>query len=65
MQVLDIPIVNVFAAPWNANEMGLAMSGRLRHSIERFGVVVPLVVRGDCRSCLRDHLRRSAAGRHP
>ena len=45
MNVVDIPIIEVFAALWNANEMDSEMSARLRRSIERFGLVVPLVVR--------------------
>ena len=45
MKVLDVPIRYVAAAPWNANEMDPDMRTRLRRSIERFGLVVPLVVR--------------------
>lgn len=45
MQVLDIPIKHISAAPWNANEMEPEMRTRLRRSVERFGLVVPLVVR--------------------
>ncbi len=45
MHVIDLPINDVIAAPWNANEMDAEMRARLRRSIERFGIVVPLVVR--------------------
>lgn len=45
MKVLDVPIRHVTAAPWNANEIDPEMRSRLRRSIERFGLVVPLVVR--------------------
>ena len=45
MQVLDIAIINVSSAPWNANEMDADMRARLHYSIERFDLVVPLVVR--------------------
>ena len=45
MQVIDLPINDVIAAPWNANEMDAEMQARLCRSIERFGIVVPLVVR--------------------
>ena len=45
MQVIDIPIDHIRAATWNANEMEPEMSARLRRSILRFGLVVPIVVR--------------------
>ena len=45
MQVIDIAITDIFAAEWNANEMDSEMRARLQRSIERFGMLVPLVVR--------------------
>ena len=45
MRVIDLPIANIATAEWNANEMDSEMAARLRRSIERFGLVVPLVVR--------------------
>jgi ParB family chromosome partitioning protein len=51
MKVIDVPIEQIHAAHWNPNQMDEIMRSRLRRSIERFGLVVPLVVRpvaGDC-----------------
>ncbi len=45
MEVIDIPIDHVSAAIWNANEMDPHMGTRLRRSVERFSLLVPLVVR--------------------
>lgn len=45
MKVTELPLDRIKEAPWNANRMDPAMRTRLRHSIERFQVVVPLVVR--------------------
>ena len=45
MQVIDFPITDIVAAEWNANEMDPEMRAHLRRSIERFGLLVPLVVR--------------------
>ena len=45
MQVVDLQIETIAAAEWNANEMDLEMRARLHRSIERFGLVVPLLVR--------------------
>jgi ParB family transcriptional regulator, chromosome partitioning protein len=45
MKVIDVPIEQIHEASWNANQMDEAMHSRLRHSIERFGLVLPLVVR--------------------
>ena len=45
MQVIDLPISDIVPAKWNANETDPEMRARLRRSIERFGLVVPLVVR--------------------
>ena len=45
MQVIDIPIGSITVADWNPNQMGDALAEKLRASIRRFGLVVPLVVR--------------------
>ena len=45
MNVRDIPISDLTAPAWNANEMDASMRAKLRRSIEAFGVIVPLVVR--------------------
>lgn len=45
MEVVDIPIICISAAIWNANEMDPEMEVKLRRSIERFSLLVPLVVR--------------------
>ena len=45
MKVIDIPLVQIGVTDWNPNQMDDAMGARLRRSIERFGLVAPLVVR--------------------
>ena len=45
MEIVDLPLSQLREAPWNANQMNSAMLSRLRQSISRFGLVVPLVVR--------------------
>ena len=45
MNVVELPIESVTAADWNPNEASAEIMKRLRHSIERFGFLVPLVVR--------------------
>ena len=45
MRVIDLPIASIRPADWNPNRMDEGMRGRLRASIERFGIIVPLVVR--------------------
>jgi ParB family chromosome partitioning protein len=45
MQVIDLPLDRIVAAPWNPNRMDPAMVVHLRRSLTRFGFVVPLVVR--------------------
>ena len=40
MKVTELPLDQIKEAPWNANQMDQAMRTRLRHSIERFQVVV-------------------------
>jgi ParB family chromosome partitioning protein len=51
MKVVDVPIDQIYEAAWNPNQMDEVMHSRLRRSIQRFGLVVPLVVRpvaGEC-----------------
>jgi ParB family chromosome partitioning protein len=45
VEVTDLPLDQIQEAPWNANQMDQAMRLRLRLSIQRFQLVVPLVVR--------------------
>jgi ParB family chromosome partitioning protein len=45
MKVVDIPLQQIHEAAWNPNQMDEVIHSRLRHSIERFGLVLPLVVR--------------------
>ena len=45
MEVVDIPIDSISAANWNPNEMDQEMVTKLRRSVERFGMLEPLVVR--------------------
>jgi ParB family transcriptional regulator, chromosome partitioning protein len=45
MKVVDVLVKQIHAAVWNPNQMSEAMHSRLRCSIQRFGLVVPLVVR--------------------
>ena len=45
MQTVDIPIESIHSPAWNPNQMDETMQPRLKASIERFGLVVPLVVR--------------------
>ena len=51
MRVIDLQIENIAAAVWNANEMDPEMRARLRRSIERFGLLVPLLVREVAPGC--------------
>ena len=44
MKVVDISIGSITASEWNPNQMGDAMAEKLRESIRRFGLVLPLVV---------------------
>jgi ParB family chromosome partitioning protein len=46
MQVVDIAIESIQPPVWNPNQMDEVMRPRLKASIQRFGLVVPLVVRG-------------------
>ena len=45
MQTVDLPIDSIIPAQWNPNEMDPDMLIHLRRSIQRFDLVVPLVVR--------------------
>jgi hypothetical protein len=45
MRIIDIPIGSIQSPGWNPNQMDEAMRPRLKASIQRFGLVVPLVVR--------------------
>ena len=45
MKVIDLPLDQLREAPWNPNQMDEATRCRLQRSIDRFGLVVPLVVR--------------------
>ncbi len=45
MNIVEIPLSAIIPPSWNANEMTGEMKNHLRHSIQRFGLVVPLVVR--------------------
>ncbi len=45
MEIFNVPIKAVSPADWNSNEMDESIISRLRRCIERFGLVVPLVVR--------------------
>lgn len=45
MELIDLPIERVHAPDWNPNQMAPDMRARLAASIQRFGLVVPLVVR--------------------
>ena len=45
MKIIDVPIEQIHEAVWNPNQMDEVMHSRLRCSIQRFGLVVPLVVR--------------------
>ena len=45
MEIIDLPMDRIHAADWNPNVMDATMRSHLRRSIERFGLVLPLVVR--------------------
>ncbi len=64
MQLVELPLDQLAAASWNANEQDTAMRARLRRSIERFGLVVPLVVRrfGDSYETIGGNQRLAALG---
>jgi ParB family transcriptional regulator, chromosome partitioning protein len=45
LQVIDLSSHQIHSAAWNPNVMDALMHSRLLRSVERFGLVVPLVVR--------------------
>jgi DNA modification methylase len=45
MQTKEIPIADLVEADWNANVVPPVLLAKLRHSLERFGIVENLVVR--------------------
>ena len=45
MEVVELRLDRLVEAPWNPNAMDAAGQARLRESIARYGLVVPLVVR--------------------
>ena len=45
MEIVGLPMNSIIAAQWNPNEMDTDMLSQLRHSVRRFDLVVPLVVR--------------------
>lgn len=45
MEIVDIQIDHIEAAEWNPNVMDESSLARLKQSIQRFGLVAPLVVR--------------------
>jgi ParB family chromosome partitioning protein len=45
LEIIDLPVDRIHAADWNPNVMDATMRSHLRRSIERFGLVLPLVVR--------------------
>ncbi len=47
MTVTNLPAAQLHPAPWNPNAMTPAMQEHLTASLDRFGVVVPVVVRPD------------------
>lgn len=59
MELLDVPVEMLREADWNANEAGEGTLRRLGVSLQRFGVVVPLVVRsaGDAYEVLSGNQR--------
>ena len=47
MELMNVPAAALRAAPWNPNNMTAAMEAHLAASLDRFGLVVPVVVRPD------------------
>src|SRR5918996_252232 len=45
MRIVDLYLESIQAADWNPNQLDGADLDRLRQSIQRFGLVAPLVVR--------------------
>ena len=59
MEILEVPVDLLREAPWNPNEADEATLRRLGVSLQRFGIVVPLVVRslGDAYEVLSGNQR--------
>jgi ParB family transcriptional regulator, chromosome partitioning protein len=60
MDLVYLPLVQLEEAPWNPNQMGVAMLTKLRESITRYGLVGNLVVRpmdGGCYEVLSGNQR--------
>ncbi len=45
MKIVDLPLKSIQPAPWNPNAMDEDTAGKLKASIHKFGLVLPLVVR--------------------
>ena len=45
MDVIELPVIAIEAPTWNPNVMDDAMVSHLARSIQRYGFLVPLVVR--------------------
>ena len=45
MEIVEISVINIDAPSWNPNRMDDDMIARLFRSIQRYGFLVPLVVR--------------------
>ena len=45
MDLIDLPMAQLWPAPWNANQMDGSMTARLTESLRRYGLVHNLVVR--------------------
>jgi ParB family chromosome partitioning protein len=57
MEIVDLPTESIVPASWNPNEMTPDMLDLLRHSVEKFDLVLPLVVRS-----VGDHLYETIGG---
>jgi ParB family transcriptional regulator, chromosome partitioning protein len=60
MDLVYLPLTQLKEAPWNPNQMGVAMLTKLRESITRYGLVENLVVRpmdGGCYEVLSGNQR--------
>ena len=45
MEIVELPLDRLVEAPWNPNAMDAGSLARLRESVRRYGLLVPLVVR--------------------
>ena len=45
MEIVELPLDRLMEAPWNPNTMDASDLTRLRESVRRYGLLVPLVVR--------------------